>query len=130
MARVVDSTGAGLDRLLSDALAAHVAVAAGDTATALDYFGRLHADFPERQLAWYPAYTLAPTRLLQAEVLLARGRYAEADSVVAMLEQATILPTLAALPRALSLRLTIAERAGPGARARAYAERLRRLRAD
>jgi len=134
MTRVADSTGAELDRLLSDALAAHVAVAAGDTATALGYFGRLHADFPERLLAWYPVYTLAPTRLLQAEVLLAGGRYAEADSVVAMLEQATILTPVAALPRALALRVEIARQARRPERSAALRRRLEgldwRLEAD
>jgi serine/threonine-protein kinase len=128
MARVADSTGTPLDRLLSDALAAHVAVAMGDTAAALDYLGRLRSDFPERQLAWYPVYTLAPTRLLQGELLLARGRNAEADSVVAMLEQATISPTLAALPRVLEVRAAVAEGRGRPQRAREYRERLGRLR--
>jgi tRNA A-37 threonylcarbamoyl transferase component Bud32/tetratricopeptide (TPR) repeat protein len=128
LARGADSTGGRLDRLLADALAAHVTLALGDTATALEHFGRLHADFPDRQLAWYPAYTIAPTRLLHAEVLLARHRPLEADSVVAVLDQATIVSSLAALPRVLQIRAAAAEAGGRSPAAREYRRRLERLR--
>jgi ATP/maltotriose-dependent transcriptional regulator MalT len=123
-----DSTGDPSARLFADALAAHVAVARGDTAEALRRFGRLAMNMPERLRVWTPAYTLAPTRLLQGEVLLAQGRYAEADSVVGMLEQATILSQQAALPNTLLLRAEIARGAGRPARAAEYEERVRRIR--
>jgi serine/threonine-protein kinase len=127
--RVADSTGNPLDRLLADALAGHVTLALGDTTTALDYFGRLHADFPDLRLTWYPVYTIAPTRLLQADVLLARGRPAEADSVIAVLDRATMWASLAALPRVLALRAEIADASGRTRAAREYRARLERLRA-
>jgi hypothetical protein len=128
LARVADSTGGPLDRLLADALGAHVTLALGDTATALAYFGRLHADFPDRLLTWTPAYTLAPTRLLQAEVLLAQRRPLEADSVAAMLDQPTIVAALAALPRVLEVRAAAAEARRRPEAAREYRRRLARLR--
>jgi len=129
LARGADSTDGQLDRLLADALAAHVTLALGDTATALEYFGRLHADFPDRQLTWNPAFTIAPTRLLHAEVLLARRRPVEADSVAAVLDQATIVASLAALPRVLEIRAAAADARGRPRAAREYRQRLERLRA-
>jgi hypothetical protein len=127
MDQVADSTGERADRLFADALAAHVAVARADTVAALDRFERLHADFPGKQLMWEPAFTLAPTRLLQAEVLLARGSYGAADSIAAKLDHVPILALLPALPNVLSLRARIAEQAGMMQRARNLEERIARL---
>jgi hypothetical protein len=127
MDRVADSTGVVSDRLFADALVAHVAAARGDTAAALERFGRLHARFPRGHLVWQPAYTLAPTRLLQAEILLARGRYAEADSIIAQLDNVPILGVLSALPSVLSLRARIAREAGSPRRASSFEERIGRL---
>jgi tetratricopeptide (TPR) repeat protein len=128
LSRSADSTGAPLDRTLAEALAGHVTLALGDTATALEHFGRLHAEFPDRFLAWDPVYTFAPTCLLHAEVLLAKGRPAEADSVVMLLEQATFVASLAALPRVLQLRAAAAAAQGRHQAAREYRRRLERLR--
>jgi tetratricopeptide (TPR) repeat protein len=130
MDRAADSAGGVLERLFADALAAHVAVTAGDTAEALRRFDRLHADLPERELVWTPANTLAPTRLLQAEVLLQLDRYVEADSVAGMLEHPTILAQVAALPNALSVRAKIAAAAGRSRAAAEFRDRLARLRAN
>jgi serine/threonine-protein kinase len=125
--QVADSTGVRSDRLYADALNAHVAVARGDTLAALRRFEKLHADFPGRQLMWQPALTLAPTRLLQAEVLLAQGSYGAADSIAAKLDEVPILALLPALPSVLSLRARIAQQAGMPERARGFRERLARL---
>jgi hypothetical protein len=127
MERVADSTGGRLESVLAHALAAHVAIARADTATALRHFGRLHSDFPPNEIAWTLAPSLIPTRLLQADVLLKLRRYAGADSVAAIVDHHQPVAALSVLPRVLGLRARIAEAAGQRARAREFAERARRL---
>jgi len=130
MEEVAERSGGKTERLFADALASHLGIARGDTAAALEYFERLHTNFQGSWLMWQPNYTLAPTRLLQAEVLLARGRYAEADSVAAWLDSKPLVSLLPALPRVLAVRARIAERAGRTEDAGNFEERLRRLKTN
>jgi hypothetical protein len=130
MEHAADVAGGKLERLFADALASHLAIVRGDTTAALDRFDRLHADFPELRLMWQPNYTLAPTRLLQAEVLLAQGRVAEADSIAALLDATPLVALLPALPAALAVRARIATASGRQERSEAFEERLLRLGAS
>ncbi|UCF18454.1 MAG: hypothetical protein JSU87_10940 [Gemmatimonadota bacterium] len=108
LARRADRTAERLDRLLAQSLAARIALAGADTATALRLLKEL---VPTREPSSesYPWETLAYEQLALARLLYATGAHAEALDVASNLDAPARPPVdLMYLPASLELRLEIA----------------------
>ena len=122
-----DSSATRRDSLLARALEARLAIVAGDSAGALDRLQNLRPTAPSRDLEWQLWESLGEERMLQGELLLARGRFAEAASVAAQIESPQPLVFLLYLRRSLSIRRRAAEGMGDAALAAAYSTRASQL---
>jgi tetratricopeptide (TPR) repeat protein len=113
--------------LLSKSVAAHVALAEGDSTMALRLFESVTPNAARGPLNWRPWESLGGERLALAKLLYARSEYDKADRVAAHLDAPAPVPYLIYLPESLSLRLRIARKLGNQEAAERYEERLRRL---
>jgi serine/threonine-protein kinase len=117
-----DSSGLRTDSLLAASMAAHAALAAGDSGTALARLSALAPSAPLGELEWQPWESLAPERLALANLLLARGEYARADEAAGLLQAPQPVFYLTYLPAALAARTRAAVALGQAE----VAERLER----
>jgi serine/threonine protein kinase len=99
-----DSSHLRSDSLLAAVMAAHMALAAGDSSTALTRLAALHPTAPLGDLEWQPWESLAAERLALARLLLARGEYGRADEVAALLQAPQPVFYLTYFPAALAVR--------------------------
>jgi DNA-binding SARP family transcriptional activator len=115
------------DRMLAEALEVRAILVAGDSADAID---KLRTLAPTETPAgyWYPWKTLAAEKILLAELLLARGDYAEARRVASTLDApARPAADLPYLPTSLVIRARAARELGDEQGERVCRERLARL---
>jgi tetratricopeptide (TPR) repeat protein len=117
------SAGVGL---YIDALDARLTLLHGDSAGAI---ARLRAMLtaPQADLDWGLGAPLAPSRLLLARLLLARGQPRDALLAAGVFDHAVPIVFLPFLPASLELRRRAAEQLGQAREARAYAARLAAL---
>ena len=115
------------ERLMADALAAHLALARADTSDAVARFARLTPTVGTDSLAWDLFEPLAVERLTLARLLLARGRFEESHRVAALFDHPEPAIYLPFLPASLVIRLRAAESLKRVDLANTYRERLRRL---
>ena len=112
-------------------MAAHVALAEGDTTRAIQLFSAL-APTASRASLQHPWEALALERLVLARTLLARGRYGEAQLVARSFDSpgATNIINTAFLPASLRIRIAAAEGLGEQRTADEYRRRLAALQPD
>jgi tetratricopeptide (TPR) repeat protein len=118
-----DSSATRRDSLLARALEARLLLVKGDSAGALLRLQDLRSTAPSRDLEWQLWESLGEERMLQGELLLARGRFAEAGSVAAQIDSPQPLVHLLYLRRSLSIRQRAAESMGNAALATSYRKR-------
>jgi hypothetical protein len=123
-------TGARRDRLLADAVAAHAALARGDSAEALRRFEALVPTAPGAELVWDVFEPLAVERLVLMRLLLATGRTREALDVGAAFDSPKPLIHLLLLRAGLELRVRAARALRYDDLARRLAGRLEGLESD
>jgi serine/threonine-protein kinase len=116
--------------LFATVAAAHMARLEADTARALRLLSALRVTAPPRDLMWQPWDGLAGERLALAELLLARGRAAEADQVVQELDSHRAVIYVLYLPATLAIRGRAAELLGSPGLAAHYRGRLEALRQE
>lgn len=109
-----ESRGDLRTRTLARAGRAHLLVAEGDTASALEILRGLDPAFPRSDLDYGLFEPLAPERILLAELLLSVGEPAEAYRVAALFDHPGAAMFVPFVPRSLALRVRAAE-ALPGA---------------
>ena len=131
IARVLASSAAASEarwerrnRLLAESMLARAALVRSDSAEALQRLGALVPTAPQRRLAsdWWES--LAGERLALAELLLARGQFAEALRVASIFDSQTAVMYLIYLPASLSVRLRAAQALGKAALAERFRARL------
>jgi tetratricopeptide (TPR) repeat protein len=105
-------SGARRDRLTADAVAAHLALARGDSAEALRRFRALGPNAPPDDLVWHMVEPLAVERLKLAELLLAVKEYREALDVVQTFDAPQPLIHLLCQAKSLELGLEAARQLG------------------
>jgi tetratricopeptide (TPR) repeat protein len=114
--------------LLATSLSAHIALAKGDSTKAQVLLEALTPTAPQRQwLNYRPWESLGAERLVQAQLLFARGEYEKAHRAASSLDAPGAVSYLIFLPASLSLRLQIARRLGDQEAVERYTARLRRL---
>lgn len=114
----------------ADALSARLTLFTGDTATAITRLRTLLGSVVQDNLDWGVGQSLAPERLLLAELLLARGQPREAISVAATFDSPVPAVFLPYLPASLALRNRAAMAMGQGSEAQRYQRRLAALGAS
>jgi len=107
-----DSTGARRDSLVANRMNAYSALAAGDTAAAVQRFRAMVPAAGRRNLRWDLWESLGPERLKLAQLLFAREEYAEALRVAEWLDHPHPVLYLLYLPESLRLRVRIANAMG------------------
>ena len=125
-ARAVDNPDPRIERYAT-ALEARSVLLQGDTAGAI---GRLRAAFgtaPRVGLDWGVGESLAPDRLLLAQLLLTRGQPREAISAAAIFDHPAPVAFLPYLPASLTLRRQAALTLGQQSEAGRYESRLAAL---
>jgi hypothetical protein len=123
-----DSSGARLDSLLAQVMAARMLLLHGDTASAARSLTALSPNAPLGDLEWQPWESLAGEQLTLARLLLARGDYVGADQVAGRLEAPQPVIHLVFLPAALALRERAAVALGQERRAERFRLRAAALR--
>jgi hypothetical protein len=113
-------------RVLSAALPGHLALARGDSATALRVFSAARPRAPSANLSWHFGYAMGLERLLEARLLLAEGRHREAMEVASVLDGHPIMYVLYLRP-SLEVRAQAAQALGEGRLADAFRQRLAAL---
>jgi hypothetical protein len=111
----------------ASAAAVHLLLARGDSAAALRAVERLAPAAVRDQLIWGYAESLPVERLLHAQLLLARGRYAEAIEVAEVFDHPTPVVYVSFLPASLALRYQAAQSLGQRQWAARYRDRLKAL---
>jgi hypothetical protein len=117
-----------VDSLFARIMAAQLARAEGDTAIAMALLRALSPQAPIGELLWQPWEAVAGERLDLAELLLAQGQAAQADSVASELDNHRAVVHLVYLPAVLELRARAAVRRGRTDFAAAHRDRLAALR--
>ncbi len=125
-ARAARDRGAGIERY-AEVLAARVALLEGDTTAAIDQLRTVLQSAPQADLDWGIGASLAPDRLLLAQLLLASGKPRQAVWVAGVFDHAVPAVFLPFLPASLELRRQAAESLGETREAREYADRLAAL---
>jgi hypothetical protein len=120
-------SGSSRDRLLADALYAHLALGRGDTTAAIARLRRLTPTVAHSELRWTQADPLPVERNLLAQLLLARGEYEEAHRVAAVFDHQEPVMFLPFLRTSLLIRLSAVEAMGEDHLANAYRHRLQEL---
>jgi serine/threonine-protein kinase len=119
------------DSLLAQSLAARATLALGDTAAAIRRLRALVPTSPSHQdLTWGPWESLGGERLLLAQVLLARGKPADAYEVAQAFDSPVPIPYLMYLPASLELRIRAAQELGDYRQVDRLVSRLHRLRSS
>jgi hypothetical protein len=98
-----------------------------DTDGAIARLRTLRPSAPRREIAWQHAEGLGAERLLLAELLLARHRYAESIQVASLLDATEPVPYLLYLRSSLTTRVRAAAAMNSGALVRQFERRLRAL---
>ena len=112
------------EALMAKSVMARALVARGDSAAAMKLLAGLEPDTVRTPLTWNPWESLGGERLLLAQLLFARGEYAEAYRVASELDAPDPVPYIMYVPASLVLRMRIAERLGDQAAAEAARRRL------
>jgi tetratricopeptide (TPR) repeat protein len=115
------------DSLLTEALAARLALLRGDTIVAVARLAGLRPSAPHVDLTWGLWESLGSERLLLADLLMAQGEYAEALRVADGFDQPQPAIYLMYLPASLTLRTRAAERLARPELAEVFRQRLRGL---
>lgn len=121
-----DSSGLVRDRMYAQANEAHLALVLGDTAGAITLLDRLVSRATAPQLAWEAGSSLAPDRLLLAQLLLAQRRPREAFAASLVFDHPEPIAFVGFVAPALRVRFHAASRMGDVA---AASEARRRLEA-
>ena len=124
LAAAAAASDARMDRLLAESMLARAALVRADSAEALRRLGALVPTGRRRQLASGPWESLAGEQLALAELLLARGQFAEALRVASIFDSPTPVMYLIYLPASLSVRLRAARALGEAALAERFRARL------
>jgi hypothetical protein len=122
------ANGSRLDRLLADAVTAHAALAAGDSAGALRRLRVLRPTAPPDSMPWSLAESLGPERLLLAQLLLANGEAREALAVANVFDSQEPLIYALYRPASLVVRQRAAEQLGNRTLARRFSDLLEKER--
>jgi tetratricopeptide (TPR) repeat protein len=122
------ANGSRQDRLLADAVAAHAALAAGDTSVALRRLRLLRPTAPPDSMPWSLAEPLGPERLLLAQLLVAKGEPHEALEVAEVFDSQEPLIYALYRPASLVVRQRAAEQLGNRALARRFSSMLESMR--
>jgi len=117
----------GLDTLVHGALAARLALLRADTSRAMELLSALEPRDDMGAIGWEFMGPLPEERLLLAQLLLARGRNAEALEVAGVFDSSQPIAYELYMPGSLVVRVRAAERLGRVALAVAYRQRLRAL---
>jgi hypothetical protein len=107
-----EGTMARRNRMCAAALRAHLTLARGDTSGAIAGFRALRSVGPRTQFAWTYAEPLAVERLRLAELLAARGQWAEAFRAAEMLDHPYPVVFWEFVRPSLDLRLEAARQLG------------------
>jgi hypothetical protein len=129
-ARRAAASGERTDSLFARIAAAQVSRLQGDSAKAITLLGQLTPSASQADLTWQPWEAFAGERLALAEMLLAAGRPAEADSVASELDSHRAVVYLVYLPAALEIRARAAEALGRPGVATIHRNRLAALRRE
>jgi len=121
------ATGRVADARLAAALAARRLLAEGDTAATLTALSVVLGGMRYDQLDWGVGESLAPERLLLAQLLLARGQTREALAAAAIFDHPTPVVFLPFLPASLTLRRDAARLLGQEHAVRQFEARLAAL---
>ena len=130
MTRRAANTRDRTDSLVARALQAQMSRRQGDSAQAIASLRRLTPAASQADLSWQPWEALAGERLALAELLLASGHPADADSVVSELDSHRAIIYLVYLPAVLELKARAAEALGRPGMAAANRSRLAALRRE
>ncbi len=122
-----DSSRDRRDSLVTAALGARLPLLAGDTNEALRRLQALKATAPGPDLEWQLWESLGEERMILAELLLAKGRFADARRVASQLDSPQPLAYLLYLRRSLNVRARAAAGMGRTNWAAAYRSRLTQL---
>ena len=125
-----DSTRGRADLILAKAMKANAVLASGDSAEALARLAALSPNAPVLDLEWQPWESLPGERLAMAELLFARGAFAQADSVASQFQAPQPIIYLTYLPAALGIRIRAARALGANRAAEALLKRLAAIRAE
>jgi len=117
----------GLDTLVHGALATRLALLRADTLRAMELLSALEPRDDMGSIGWEFMGALPEERLLLSQLLLAKGRNAEALAVAGVFDSSQPLAYELYLPGSLVVRLRAAERLGRGDLAAEYRQRLRAL---
>jgi hypothetical protein len=107
----------------------HLALARGDTMTALRHFRLLRLDAPREAIEWSLVESLAIERLLLAKLALSRGDFEQAERMSSTFDHAAPVTFVAFTSAALEIRLQAARALGRADQIRRYEARLHRLQA-
>jgi tRNA A-37 threonylcarbamoyl transferase component Bud32 len=124
---IADSAPTRLNVLLARLIEARVPLALGDTDAAIDNLKQLKPTGPRSQISWQHAEGLGAERLLLAELLFARHRFAESYRVASLLDATEPVPYLLYLRPSLEIRRRAAAKMRNGALAAQVTQRLRAL---
>jgi hypothetical protein len=130
MTRRAATSGDRTDSLVARALQAQMVRRQGDSIRAIALLRRLTPAASQAGLSWQPWEALAGERLALAELLLASGHPADADSVVSELDSHRAIVYLVYLPAVLELKARAAEALGRPGMAAANRSRLAALRRE
>jgi tRNA A-37 threonylcarbamoyl transferase component Bud32 len=125
-ARAARERDPGIARF-AEALGARVVLLQGDTAAAIDRLRAVLGGAVQDELDWGVGESLAPDRLLLAELLLARGQSREAITAAAVFDDPVPAVFLPYLPAGLAIRRQAALALGQGSEARRFEARLTAL---
>jgi hypothetical protein len=125
-AMLADTQGTALP--IRAVLDGHLALARGDTITALRHFRVLRLDAPRDAVEWSLVESLAIERLLLARLAIARGDYAEAHRVAGVFDHPAPVAYLSFMRPALDVRLRSARALGKSDLVGRYRARMNRLK--
>jgi len=126
--RAGDTTATRLDSLMLQTAGAYLAVARHDTVKAIAILDALVPTAAHREVEYSLWESLAPERILQCRLLLARGRYADAARLASLFDQPNVFVHQLFLPASLEIRARAANAMGDRVRDTRFRDRLTRLR--
>lgn len=115
-------------RLYADALMAHLTLARGDSAGAVDRYRALRPEVPTDSLTWSMAMPLPVERLRLAQLLLARGDYGAALRTASVFDHPEPVVYIAFVPASLEIRQRAAQAMEQRDAAARYQARIDKLR--
>jgi hypothetical protein len=124
---IADTAPSRRNLLLARLVEARLPLIVHDTDGAIARLRTLRPSAPRREIAWQHAEGLGAERLLLAELLLARHRYAESIQVASLLDATEPVPYLLYLRSSLTTRVRAAAAMNSGALVRQFERRLRAL---